>query len=133
MSEKTLTPDGLYYTKDHEWVRVEGDVATVGITDFAQHALGDVTYVDLPKAGKAVRQFAEMAAVESAKAASDIFAPVTGVVAEVNTALADAPERVNKDPYGEGWLCRIGGVQAAELANLLTAEEYRDLLSKEPA
>lgn len=131
MGEGQLILDDRRYSKDHEWVRVEGDMAVVGISDHAQHALGDITYVDLPKVGKAVKQFTEMAAVESAKAASDIFAPLSGAVAEVNAALENAPETINRDPYGDGWLCKIKGINATELNNLLSAQQYRELLEKE--
>lgn len=124
-------PASLRYSKDHEWVRVEGDVATIGITDHAQHALGDITYVELPPLDKRVKQSDELAAVESAKAASDIYAPVSGAVTEVNAALEDTPEKVNVDPYGEGWICKLEAIDASELDNLLTARQYRDLLAQE--
>ncbi len=131
MAEQTAVPENLHYTKDHEWVRLEGDVAIVGITDHAQHALGEITYVELPPADKALKQFAEAGAVESAKAASDIFSPVSGVVAEVNLALETEPEKVNSDPYGEGWIYKLKGASAGELGNLLTAQQYRKL-TEEP-
>ena len=124
-------PANLRYSKNHEWVRVEEDVATVGITDHAQQALGDITYVELPPLDKRVKQSEELAAVESAKAASDIYAPVSGVVAEVNAVLEDTPEKVNVDPYGEGWICKLGTIDASELDNLLTARQYRELLARE--
>jgi len=131
MTESTLVPEGLHYTKDHEWVRVEGGAAVVGITDYAQKALGDITYVDLPPAGKEVKQFHELAAVESAKAAVDVFAPVSGTVSEVNTLLDGAPETVNTAPYDAGWLCKLTGVSSGELENLLTAGQYTDFLRQE--
>ena len=131
MAEQTAVPENLHYTKDHEWVRLEGDVAIVGITDHAQHALGEITYVELPPADKALKQFAEAGAVESAKAASDNFSPVSGVVAEVNLALETEPEKVNSDPYGEGWIYKLKGASAGELGNLLTAQQYRKL-TEEP-
>jgi glycine cleavage system H protein len=131
MADGKQVPQGLYYTKDHEWVRVEGDAAVVGITDHAQHALGEVTYVDPPVPGKRVEQFKEMGAVESAKAAADICAPLSGTVAEVNTALEDAPETVNRDPYGDGWICKLRGVSTSELAALLTPHQYRQLLEQD--
>lgn len=124
-------PANLRYSKNHEWVRVEGDVATVGITDHAQHAMGDITYVELPPLDKRVKQSEELAGVESAKAASDIYAPVSGAVTEVNAALEDTPEKVNVDPYGEGWICKLEAIDASELDNLLTARQYRDLLAQE--
>jgi glycine cleavage system H protein len=126
-------PADVRYTKDHEWVRVEGQTALMGITDFAQHALGDVTYVDLPPVGKEVGQFEELTAVESAKAASDVFAPLSGTVSAINDALENAPERINSDPYGAGWICRLKDIRPAELENLLTPEQYKELLSKEGA
>jgi glycine cleavage system H protein len=130
MAEETAVPEDLYYTKDHEWVRLEGDLAVVGITDHAQHALGDITYVEPPPVGKSLKQFAEAGAVESAKAASDIFAPLSGVVAEINPALEAAPEHVNSDPYGAGWIYKLKGVSSAELCNLLTAPQYRKLIEE---
>ena len=131
MAEGGEVPGDLRYTKDHEWVRVEGGMAVVGITDYAQQAVGEITYVDLPPVGKQVKQFDELAAVESAKAAFDIFAVLSGTVGEVNAALEDAPEKVNADPYGEGWICKLNGIDAAELDNLLTPEEYRELVERE--
>ena len=130
MAEQTTAPDDLRYTKDHEWVRLAGDSAVVGITDHAQHALGEITYVEPPPVDKALKQFAEAGAVESAKAASDIFAPLTGVVAEVNLALETEPEKVNSDPYGEGWIYKLKGASAGELGNLLTAQQYRNLIEE---
>ncbi|HRU04596.1 MAG TPA: glycine cleavage system protein GcvH [Candidatus Brocadiia bacterium] len=130
MPEGNEVPSDLRYSKDHEWVKIVNGVAVIGITDHAQHELGGVTFVDLPPKGKKVAQFGELAAVESAKAASDIFAPVGGVVAEVNTALEDAPETVNSDPYGDGWLCRLEQVDAKELDKLMTAEQYAKYLEQ---
>jgi glycine cleavage system H protein len=103
----------------------------VGITDHAQHALGDITYVDLPPIGKKVAQGAELAAVESAKAAADVFSPVSGTVAEVNKELDSAPEAVNTDPYGNGWICKLKDVAQGDLNDLLSAAQYRELLKKE--
>ena len=131
MAKSTLVPEDLLYTKDHEWVRLDGEMAATGLTDHAQAALGDITYVELPPAGKQVKQFDELAAVESAKAASDLYAPVSGVVSEVNDTLEEAPEKVNNDPYGEGWVCKMSGVNPTELDNLLTAEQYQALLRSE--
>ena len=124
-------PEDLRYTKDHEWVRVEGDMAVVGVSEFAQQAVGEITYVDLPPLGKKLRQFGELAAIESAKAAFDVLSPLSGTVSEVNTALEDAPEKVNADPYGEGWICRLKGVNASELANLLTPDQYRQVVERD--
>ena len=124
-------PQELRYTKDHEWVRLDGDTAVVGITHHAQDALGDITFVELPPVGKEVTASDELAAVESAKAASDIFAPVSGSVAEINEELEDAPEKLNADPYGEGWLCKLAGVGAEDAQGLLSAEDYAELLAQE--
>lgn len=126
-----MAPEDLKYSREHEWVRVEGGQVTIGITDYAQQALGDITYVELPEVGGKLKQGKELAVVESAKAASDVFAPVGGTVAEVNSALADSPELVNQDPYGEGWFCRVTEVQEADLDGLLSADEYEQLLAEE--
>jgi glycine cleavage system H protein len=128
MAQQTVLPEDLHYTKDHEWVRIEGDLAIVGITDYAQRALGEITYVEPPPADRVLRQFDEAGAVESAKAASDIFAPLSGVVAEVNPLLQTEPENVNSDPYGEGWIYKLKDTHPAELANLLSAAQYRKLV-----
>jgi glycine cleavage system H protein len=122
-------PDGLRYTSDHEWARLEDSKVRVGITDYAQDALGDVVFVQLPEQGATVEGSAVFSEVESTKSVSDIYAPVAGVVVEVNTELADAPQRVNEDPYGEGWICVIEPRDADELAGLLDAEAYRRLIS----
>ena len=121
-------PDDLRYSTDHEWIRVEGGNVRIGITDYAQDALGDVVFVDLPEVGASVEAAASISEVESTKSVSDIYAPVSGTVAEVNTDLADAPERLNEDPYGEGWICVIELSDAAELDKLLTADGYRALV-----
>ena len=131
MTESSKVPENLRFSKDHEWVRMEGAVAVMGITDHAQHALGDITYVDLPPVGKKVKQGSEISAVESAKAAADVFSPVSGTVAEMNNELTSAPEAVNTDPYGAGWICKLKDVVQADLGNLLTAAQYRELLEKE--
>lgn len=124
-------PADLLYTDEHEWVRLEGDVAVVGITDYAQHELGDVVYVELPEVGSTVEQGKPFGVVESVKAASDLYAPVSGEVVEVNTALEDAPELVNNDPYGEGWMIKVRPSNwEAEKANLLDAEAYRRLIEE---
>jgi glycine cleavage system H protein len=121
-------PDGLRYSRDHEWVLVEDGRARVGITDYAQDALGDVVFVELPELGAAVKAHERVSEVESTKSVSDIFAPVSGTVAEVNGELADGPERLNEDPYGEGWICIIEMSDEAELADLLDAAGYRALI-----
>jgi glycine cleavage system H protein len=125
------TPEGLYYTKEHEWVRVEDGTATVGITDYAQEQLGDITYVELPTVGAQMVQDDEFAVVESVKAASDIYAPVSGTVASVNTALDDAPESINQDPYGAGWICTLARINEAELAKLMDADGYVAFVEEE--
>lgn len=117
-------PSELKYTKTHEWVRLEGDVAVVGITDFAQDALGDVVFVDLPQTGKAVEAGSAVAVVESVKTASDIYAPLSGEIIEVNSALSDKPELINQSPYAEGWLFKMK-VNPADVNGLLSAAEYQ--------
>jgi len=124
-------PDDLQYTKDHEWVRVEGDVAVVGITDYAQDSLGDVVYVELPKPGDDVTANDPFGSVESVKAVSEMFSPVSGTVAAVNEALADESDKVNKDPYGEGWMIRVKLSNRGEVDSLLTAAEYEDFTKAE--
>ncbi len=121
-------PDDLRYTSDHEWVRVEGGRATIGITDYAQDALGDVVFVQVPDVGATVELGATVSEVESTKSVSDIYAPVAGTVAEVNTDLADSPERLNEDPYGDGWICVLEVGDASQLEGLLDAEGYRALV-----
>ena len=122
-------PEGLRYSEEHEWVAVEGDRARVGITDYAQDALGDVVYVEIPAVGTEVGAGDKVSEVESTKSVSDIFAPVAGKVVEVNDALTDAPERLNEDPYGEGWICVIEPSDAAAVDGLLDAAAYRDLIA----
>jgi glycine cleavage system H protein len=121
-------PDDLRYSTDHEWIRVEGGRAKIGITDYAQDALGDVVFVDLPEVGATVAANASISEVESTKSVSDIYAPVSGTIAEVNADLADAPERLNEDPYGEGWICVIEMSDAGEVEKLLGADDYRALV-----
>lgn len=116
----------VYYTKEHEWVRVEGDSVTVGITDFAQGQLGDVVFVEVPEAGRAVSRGGDAAVVESVKAASDIYAPVSGTVTEGNQALVDDPSLVNSDPEGEGWFFKLTLSDNHELGDLMNAEQYKD-------
>ena len=124
----TRIPDELRYTKEHEWLRVEGEVVVVGITDHAQEQLGDVVYVDLPPAGAKVEAGQPFGEVESTKSVSDLFAPVTGTIAERNEELEDRPELINDDPYGEGWMVRIQ-LDGAELPyGLLDAAAYRELV-----
>ena len=121
------TPEGLRYSSDHEWVRVDGDTATVGITDYAQDALGDVVYVDLPEVGDAVTAGGSFGEVESTKSVSELYAPISGTIASVNDELGDEPEKLNSDPYGEGWICTITIGDATELDGLLDAAAYKAL------
>ncbi len=120
----SATPDNVLYTKSHEWVRIEGDIATVGITDHAQDALNDIVYVELPGVGTQYDTDDEFGVVESVKSVSDLFMPVAGEITDTNGALEDAPETINSDPYGEGWLIKIRMQDVAESANLLSAEDY---------
>ena len=124
-------PEDLHYSKDHEWVRVDGDQAIIGITDYAQNSLGDVVYVELPKAGEEFAANEPFGSVESVKAVSEVFTPVTGAVAQINESLADEPEAVNSDPYGAGWMIRIRMSNRAEVDSLLTAAEYEDFTKAE--
>ncbi len=117
-------PNDLKYTKSHEWVRVEGNTGTVGVTDFAQHELGDIVFVEAPAAGTALTAGASMGSVESVKAVSDVNSPVSGTVAEVNEALADHPELLNQDPYGGGWIVKITLSSPGEIGGLMDAEAY---------
>jgi glycine cleavage system H protein len=121
-------PEELRYSSDHEWIKVEDGMARIGITDYAQDALGDVVFVDLPDVGAAVTAAASISEVESTKSVSDIYAPVSGTIAEVNTDLDDSPERLNEDPYGEGWICVIQVSDESQLESLLTAAAYRELV-----
>jgi glycine cleavage system H protein len=120
-----MYPETFRYTKEHEWVRVEGDTGTVGITFHAQEELGDIVYVDPPKIGAQVGPGSSLGSVESVKAVSDIYSPVSGEVVAVNEALADAPERMNQDPHGEGWLARIKLSHSEDVEKLMTAAEYQ--------
>ena len=124
-------PEGLYYSKDHEWLRVEGETGTVGITDHAQNSLGDVVYVELPKVGDTFGAHEAFGSVESVKAVSELFLPVAGEIAEVNEALQDSPESVNTDPYGEGWMVRVRLSDPGQLDGLLSPKEYEDFLQSE--
>jgi len=120
-----MYPDDLRYSKDHEWVRVEGSRATIGITSFAADELGDIVFVELPEPGTAVKQFASFGVVESVKAVSDLYAPVSGEVAEVNDALRDKPELVNADPFGDGWMIRVELGAPDEVEQLMDAAAYQ--------
>jgi glycine cleavage system H protein len=117
-------PEGLLYSKDHEWVKIEGDVATIGITDYAENSLGDIVYVELPRIGAEVAQFGNIGVVESVKAVSELFTPIGGEVFEVNPVLETDPAAVNREPFGEGWMFKVRVKDASERANLLSAAEY---------
>ncbi len=121
-------PENLLYTKDHEWVRVEGDIAFIGITDFAQHELGDIVYVDIATKGKTIPQHEVFGTVEAVKTVSDLFMPLSGEVLEINPALDAAPELVNSDAYGEGWMIKVKMSNASEVAGLLKADAYKELV-----
>ncbi len=124
-------PEDLHYSKDHEWVRVQGDLAVVGISDYAQNSLGDVVYVELPKIGEEFAANESFGSVESVKAVSEMFSPVSGTVAEVNDILNDEPEKVNSDSYGEGWMIKVRMSSPLEVDSLLTAAEYEDFTKAE--
>ena len=126
-----MYPENFRYTKQHEWVRVDGDIGTMGITDHAQNELGDIVYVDLPKPGAKVSQGGTLGSVESVKAVSDIYAPVSGEILEINTALADAPEKVNADPHGEAWFVRIRLSTPGEIDKLMSAADYQAYIGAE--
>jgi glycine cleavage system H protein len=123
-------PENLLYTKDHEWVRVEANLCTVGITHFAQSELGDIVYVELPKLGEKLAQHEPFGSVESVKAVSEVFMPVTGSIEKFNEKLADSPELVNNDPYGEGWMLVVKMDKTAELDALMSAAEYEDFINE---
>jgi glycine cleavage system H protein len=125
-----MVPGDRRYTKDHEWVKADGDVATIGVTDFAANQLGDVVFVDLPAVGKSLDQFGTFGVVESVKAVSDLYAPVSGEVTEVNGELGSKPELVNSDPFGDGWMIRVKVADAAQLEELLDAAGYDTLTAE---
>jgi len=122
-------PDELYYSKEHEWVRLEGKAAVVGITDYAQKQLHEIVYIELPKRGSAIRQLQTLGTVESVKSVSDVFSPVSGEVVEVNAELAESPELLNQDPYGGGWIAKINLTDfKKDSQNLLSAKQYTELI-----
>jgi glycine cleavage system H protein len=125
-----MVPQDLRYTKDHEWVRIEGDLATVGITEYAAEQLGDIVFVELPELGRKVAQFSAVGVIESVKAVSDLFAPIGGEVVEANSELATSPELLNGDPYGKGWMLRIRLGDGAQVDKLLDAPAYEALTSE---
>jgi len=124
-----MNPDDLLYTKEHEWIRIDGDTGTVGITSHAQEALGDVVYIELPKPGDRFQSHQPFGTVESVKAVSELFVPLAGEVIEVNGAIKDAPETLNSDPYGKGWLIRLRIQNRAEVSELLSAKAYGDYVN----
>lgn len=126
-----MYPDNYRYTKEHEWAHIEGDIATLGITHHAQHELGDIVYVDLPKVGSTIAQGKPFGSVESVKAVSDIYAPVSGEVVETNNGLATAPEKINEDPHNSAWLIKVRMNDPEEIKNLLSAEDYQSYVGAE--
>ena len=124
-----MVKEGLFYTKDHEWAKIDGDTATMGITDYAQEQLGEVVFVELPEIGKEIAQKDELAVVESSKAASDVYSPVTGKVTEVNSNLDSSPEKINEDCYGDGWICTIEITDKSTTDNLMDAKQYEAYLN----
>ena len=122
-----MIEEELLYTRDHEWVKLEGNRATVGVTDFAQHSLGDIVYVDLPAVGTKIEAGATLATVESVKAVSEVFAPLGGIVVKTNEGLAQSPEAVNQDPYGRGWIAMLEIAQPEQVKSLLSAKDYEPL------
>lgn len=126
-----MYPEDYRYTKEHEWIKVEGDTGTIGITDHAQEELGDIVFVDLPKVGSTVTAGKTMGSVESVKAVSDIFSPVSGEVTAVNSELAEKPEKLNADPHGAAWLVKVQLSNAAEIASLMTAAAYQEHIGAE--
>ena len=123
-------PDELRYTKEHEWIRIEGDNVVIGVTDYTQDALTDVVWVELPEIGSVVGSMESFASVESVKSVSEIYAPVSGKVLEVNASLEDSPEQINEDPYGNGWICKMAISDPAELVDLLDGATYRSLIEE---
>jgi len=124
-------PESLHYTDQHEWIKVDGQVGTIGVTDFAQNSLSDITYVELPQAGKVVNQGDELAAIESCKAVASLYAPITGSVIEVNDDLESDPGLINTDPYGKGWICKLKIEDDLQLSGLLSAEQYKPLCEEQ--
>jgi glycine cleavage system H protein len=122
-------PQELKYTKDHEWIKIDGDIATIGITDFAQRELGDIVFVDVNAVGKELNEGEVFGTVEAVKTVSDLFLPVAGTITEVNSGLESAPEKVNSDPYGEGWMVKMTIKNIADIANLLDADAYNNLVA----
>jgi len=129
MPEEYIVPENLYYTKEHEWLKVQGDTAIMGITDYAQKSLHEIVFVDLPEVGRKVKQMESIGTVESVKAVSEIYTPISGEIIEVNTELNEKPELVNQDPYGKGWIAKIQPENLEkELKNLMTPQQYKEHL-----
>ena len=124
-------PKDLKYTKEHEWIKLDGDIAIIGVTDFAQQQLTDIVFVELPKKGKKVEQNKQLTVIESVKSVSDVFSPVSGEVTEINEKLKDNPETINKDPYGEGWIAKLKLEDKSQLDGLMTAENYENFIKTE--
>jgi glycine cleavage system H protein len=125
-----MYPDNLLYTKEHEWIKVEGKVGTIGITHYAQEALGDIVFIELPEEGEHFDAGDVLGTIESVKAVSDIYIPISGDIREVNTALEDRPELANSDPYGEGWICKVSIDVESELKDLMDADDYQEFLKE---
>ncbi|MFH0789171.1 MAG: glycine cleavage system protein GcvH [Pseudomonadota bacterium] len=123
-------PENLKYTKEHEWVRIDGPLAVVGITDYAQQQMGDITYVDLPEVGRRVAQMGELCTIESVKVAAEVYSPLTGLVAETNSELGEHPEWLNQDCYGRGWLVKLQDIDSAEIKDLMEAGAYQTFLAQ---
>jgi len=124
-------PEVLKYTKEHEWARVEDDIVIIGITDYAQDALGEIVYIELPSEGDEITKGETFGAVESTKSVSDLYAPISGEVVEVNEALLDSPEAINEDPYGEGWMVKVKPYDPSELEDLMDSDEYTEFIEKQ--
>jgi len=125
-----MIPKNLKYTKEHEWVKLEGSEAVIGITDHAQSQLGDITFIELPQKDRQIKQSDSISTVESVKAASDIYSPVSGTITDVNSSLEDAPELINQSPYENGWICRVNVSNSGELDNLMDADSYEEYLKE---
>ncbi len=123
--------EDLLYTKEHEWVKIEGDIAIVGITDYAQEQLGDIVYVELPEVGKNVKQMEAVATIEAVKTAADVYSPLSGEVVEVNKELENKPELINQDPYGKGWIFKLKVLNPDEVNNLMKGEEYKKFVEEQ--
>lgn len=126
-----MSNENIRYTKEHEWIRIEGEVAVIGITDHAQNALGDITYVELPEPGREVKISEAIAVLESVKAASDVYSPVSGMIQEVNHLLEESPEKINTSPYKDGWICKIDILDSPDLEGLMDREGYERFLESE--